>query len=149
MLLWLIISPGFYRGDVLASRWIKLGFISFQPSELAKYSLILFVCRNLFVYKDSIVSFKLFFLYIMLPTIITCSLIIQSNLSTVLLIFLLLFFLVFISGYPFKLFFKHLIVPVFLVFSLFLTILCIPTDRDVFYENLFFFLQLQEIFHGE
>ena len=126
MLLWLIINPTSYRGDVLASRWIKLGFISFQPSELAKYSLVLFICRNLYIYKASLSSFKFFFFYILFPLIITCSLIIQSNLSTVLLIIVILFFIVFISGYPLNLFFKHLILPSCFLFSIFFTILCLP-----------------------
>ena len=131
MLLWLIINPGSYRGDVLASRWIKLGFISFQPSELAKYSLILFVCRNLFIHKESLSSFISFALYIILPTIIICGLIIPSNLSTVILIVILLFFIVFISGYPLVLFFKHLILPLLIVCGLFFTILCIPPQSFI------------------
>ena len=98
MLLWVAIAPASYRGDVFAGRWIKLGFFSFQPSELAKYSLILFVCRNLFVYKNILNSFKNFSLYITLPMIVVCGLIIQSNLSTVLLIVGILFFIVFISS---------------------------------------------------
>tara|TARA_B100000902_G_scaffold386239_1_gene428622 strand:+ start:1133 stop:2293 length:1161 start_codon:yes stop_codon:yes gene_type:complete len=126
MLLWLIINPTYYRGDVLASRWIKLGFISFQPSELAKYSLILFTCRNLYIYKDSLKSFKFFSFYILFPVIITCSLIIQSNLSTVLLIIAILFFIVFISGYPIALFFRYLMLPACFLFSVFFTTLCLP-----------------------
>ena len=41
MLIWLMISPDSYRGDVMAGRWLKLGFFSFQPSEVAKLSTIL------------------------------------------------------------------------------------------------------------
>ncbi|MBF25663.1 MAG: hypothetical protein CMP49_04005 [Flavobacteriales bacterium] len=126
MLLWLIVNPTYYRGDILASRWIKLGFISFQPSELAKYSLILFICRNLYIYKHFLNSFKSFFIYILCPVIIICALIVQSNLSTVLLIISILFFIVFISGYPISLFFKHLILPSFILFSIFFTMLCLP-----------------------
>ena len=126
MLLWLIINPYSYRGDILAGRWIKLGFISFQPSELAKYSLLLFLCRNLFVLKEKINKFSIFFLYILLPTIIVCALIIQSNLSTVLLIISILFFIVFISGYPLKLFFKYLILPSLIIGGIFFSLLCLP-----------------------
>ena len=126
MLLWLIINPSSYRGDILASRWIKLGFISFQPSELAKYSLLLVLCRNLFIYKNKLNTFLHFFLYILLPTIIVCLLIIQSNLSTVILIISILFFIVFISGYSLVLFFKYLILPSIIMFSIFFTLLCLP-----------------------
>jgi len=131
LLLWLIINPSSYRGDILAGRWIKLGFISFQPSELAKYSLVLFICRNLFMYKESLFLFRSFFLYIILPSLIVCSLIIQSNLSTVILIVGVVFFIVFISGYPFLLFCKHLIFPSCIGFGVFLTILCLPPIQIV------------------
>lgn len=131
LLLWLIINPSFYRGDILASRWIQLGFISFQPSELAKYSLILFVCRNLFVYKEDLNSFKWFFSYIILPTIIVCLLIIPSNLSTVILIICIVFFIVFVSGYPFFLFFKYLLIPSFVAILLFFSLFVLPPINTI------------------
>ena len=126
LLLWLLLNPSSYRGDILAGRWIKLGLISFQPSELAKYSLVLYMCRNLYVHKESLLSFSSFFLYIILPVSIISLLIIQSNLSTVILILGLVFFIVFISGYPILLFFKHLLLPSLVVLGLFFTILCLP-----------------------
>ena len=126
LLLWIIFNPSSYRGDLLAGRWIKVGFLSFQPSELAKYSLVLFLCRNLVVYKESLMSFRLFFVYILLPTLIVSSLIIQSNLSTVLLIIIILFFIIFLSGYPIQLFFKHLLFPALIITSLFFSLLCLP-----------------------
>lgn len=126
MLMWLIINPSYYRGDLLASRWLRLGFISFQPSELAKYSLILFVCRNLVLYKTKLHEFKHFFIYIISPTIIVSSLIIQSNLSTVILIICIIFFIVFISGYPMKLYLKNLILPCSVLFFLFFALLILP-----------------------
>jgi len=126
LLIWVIVSPSSYRGDILAGRWITLGFISFQPSELAKYSLILFLCRNLVVVKDKLNTFFEFFAHIILPTIVVCSLIIQSNLSTVILIICILFFIVFISGYPLVSFFKHLFLPALIVISIFFSFLCLP-----------------------
>ena len=114
------------RGGILAARWIKLGFISFQPSELAKYSLILFLCRNLVLYKTSIGSFRSFFIYIILPSVIICLLIFPSNLSTVVLISCIILFLIFISGYSLALFFKYLIVPLLISLFLFCSLLCLP-----------------------
>ncbi|MAZ57959.1 MAG: hypothetical protein CMP56_00895 [Flavobacteriales bacterium] len=120
------ISNPLNRGGVLAARWIKLGFISFQPSELAKYSLILFLCRNLVLYKSSLGSFSNFFIYIILPSVIICGLIFPSNLSTVVLISCIILFLVFISGYSLSLFFKYLIVPLLISLFLFCSLLCLP-----------------------
>ncbi|MAQ47852.1 MAG: hypothetical protein CMD27_03130, partial [Flavobacteriales bacterium] len=87
MLFILIISPS-YTGSVFSTikgRWISFGMFSFQPSELAKYSLVLFLCRNLVLYKDLLNKFMYLFLYILLPTILICLLIVPFNLSTVIL----------------------------------------------------------------
>ena len=132
LLMYLIINP-YDRSGVLASRWIKLGFVSFQPSELAKYSLILFLCRNLVVYKDILDSFKNCFLYILLPSLIICLLILPSNLSTTLLIVCVVFCLVFLSGYPLKSFFKYLILPLCFLGMLFFSVLCLndSVTRDL------------------
>ena len=108
MLSFLIIFPEF-DGNFISSikgRWINFGIFTFQPSELAKYSLILFLCRNLFIHSDLIYKFYYLLLYILLPTALTCFLIIPFNLSTVILILLIVIFLIFISGYPINLFFK-------------------------------------------
>ncbi len=131
MLIWLVISPDSYRGDVMAGRWLKLGFLSFQPSELAKYSLILFLCRNLFVYKEKLNSFLPFFLHVLLPAILISLLIIQSNLSTVILIIAILFFIIFISGYPLNLFAKYLVFPSTIFIAFFFLFLCLPPIKIV------------------
>ena len=115
----------------MASRWIRLSFFSFQPSELAKYSLILFLSRNLFLYKDIIHSFQATFFHIIFPTIIICFLILPSNLSTVILIVSIVYFLVFISGFPLKLFFKYLLLPLIIIFIAFFSFLCLPSINVV------------------
>ncbi|MCX6127878.1 MAG: putative lipid II flippase FtsW [Proteobacteria bacterium] len=43
----LTLIPGFQLKVNGASRWVRLGFFSFQPSELGKLALILFLARNL------------------------------------------------------------------------------------------------------
>ena len=85
MLLILIILPS-YKGAIISTikgRWISFGMFSFQPSELAKYSLVIFLCRNLVLYKEQLIYFKSLALYILLPTALICFLIMPFNLSTV------------------------------------------------------------------
>ena len=125
MLLWLIVNPS-YRDNVIASRWIGFGPFSFQPSELAKYSLILFICRNMFVHKDILRSFKSFFSLIILPTLIISALILPSNLSTVILLLVIIFFIVFFSGFPIMLIFKYLILPSVFALGIFFLLLSLP-----------------------
>ena len=45
-----------------AQRWLKIGFIRFQPSEIAKLLLILFFASFIMKYKEKISSFHLFLL---------------------------------------------------------------------------------------
>ena len=61
-----------------------------------------------------------------MPTVVTCLLILPSNLSTVILIISVLFFIVFISGFPIYYFSQYLVLPFVLFISLFFLILCLP-----------------------
>tara|TARA_Y100000766_G_C18768120_1_gene536994 strand:+ start:82 stop:855 length:774 start_codon:yes stop_codon:yes gene_type:complete len=74
------------------------------------------------------------FLYILLPTILICLLIVPFNLSTVILIYLIVVFLIFISGYPLILFFKYVAMPSLIMGSLFFSLLIIPSNA--FLDNL-------------
>ena len=125
LLLYLLIFPSLYPG-ANASRWIRVGFFSFQPSELAKYSLILFLSRNLFLYKNTMTSFISVFKYILLPSFFIIFLIIPSNLSTAILIILIVLFLLFFSGFSIKLYFKYLLLPLIISLIFFITILSLP-----------------------
>ena len=57
VLLILIFIPGVARKVLGASRWIDLGIISFQPSELIKFSMVLFLARWLTEKKELVKSF--------------------------------------------------------------------------------------------
>ena len=127
LLFFLILSPS-YDGSIISNfkgRWIRMGTFSFQPSELAKYSLILFLCRNLVMYKQEILRFSHLFLYILFPTILIFLLVFPFNLSTALLIFFIAVFLIFISGYPIKLFFKYILTPTLILFGFFFSLLIV------------------------
>lgn len=87
-----------------ASRWFKLPFIglSFQPSSLA--IVILMVYISFYLSKNSVkeIKFKDSILPLWIPSIIIVLLILPSNLSTALMIFVMMITLIFIGGYPIK-----------------------------------------------
>ena len=71
-----------------ASRWLSIAGVQFQPSDIAKLSVLLFMARQLSKYRHEIKYFKFLFLYVLAPLIVICSLILPNNFSTSALIFL-------------------------------------------------------------
>lgn len=80
-----------------ASRWISVGGISFQPSELAKIVLVIHVARELTRKQDIITSWSEAFMPIILPVLIVCGLIAPANLSTSMVLFVTCIALMFIG----------------------------------------------------
>lgn len=91
-----------------ASRWLEvpgLG-ITFQSSDVAKITLIIFIARGLAFYKNKLNEFKDVIYKIGLPTAIICFLILISNFSTAFLLAITIFYMLFISNVPFKILLK-------------------------------------------
>jgi cell division protein FtsW len=65
-----------------AARWTTLPgtSIAFQPSDLAKLALIMFVARMLAKKQDNIKDLKSAFITILLPILVICGLIMNENL---------------------------------------------------------------------
>lgn len=80
-----------------AQRWIGIFGFSFQPSEMAKIALIIYIARELTRKQDYISSFKDAFLPIIVPVLIICGLIAPANLSTALVLFVTCILLMFIG----------------------------------------------------
>jgi len=82
-----------------ASRWIKLGPITFQPSELFRYALIFFLAYSLSRRREKIRELKFILLPYFLILIIALVLIIkQPHLGAVLLTSTVFFAMLFVSG---------------------------------------------------
>ena len=82
-----------------ADRWLTLPIINktFQPSEVAKLVLIIYVARVLGRKQDQIKDFKGAFLPIIVPVIIICGLIMPADFSTAAILFATCVILMFIG----------------------------------------------------
>lgn len=85
-------------GDRAAARWL----LGFQPSDLAKISLLVYLARVLSLNKEELKSFKVFLIKIVTPIAIICALILPADLSTSVMLFMDCFVLVFISTVSLK-----------------------------------------------
>lgn len=81
-----------------AKRVLPLPFnLSFQTSDLAKLTLIMYLARLLTKKQETIKDFKSAFIPIMLPILIVCGLILPANFSTAALLFVTCLVLMFIG----------------------------------------------------
>jgi cell division protein FtsW len=81
-----------------ASRWINIFGQSFQPSDLAKFTLVAYLAKDLAKMQDYIRDFYKAFLPTITWVLLICGLIAPSNLSTALLIFACCTLLMYIAG---------------------------------------------------
>ena len=101
--LYLIIIPGspFAANINDATRWFKIGAFSFQPSELAKLSLIIVVADQLARIRTESDKEKYFYRTLIIAAVVMLP-IMASNLSTAVLIGLIIFCLWILARIPWK-----------------------------------------------
>ena len=105
-----------FQGNVIdganANRWLNIPIldISFQPSTLASIFLLIYLSNFLSKEKNKNLSLTKTFLLMWLPIVLVVGLILPSNFSTALLIFIMSTMIIFIAGYKLK----HLTVLFFL-----------------------------------
>jgi cell division protein FtsW len=90
------------RAGDSVGRTLNLGFISFQPAELAKIALIMFASRILSRSQKSDEDLFKAFKSIIIYTVIVCGLIFFSNFSTAALLFGVILTMMFIARVPLK-----------------------------------------------
>jgi len=71
-----------------ASRWLSIAGQQFQPSDIAKLSVILFMARQLSKYRDHINELKDVIWHAVFPLVVVCLLILPNNFSTAAMVFL-------------------------------------------------------------
>ncbi len=98
-LLILVLIPGIGKEANGARRWFQIGALSFQPSEMAKVILIIYVADFLARKQNKIRSFKEGFLPLILVLGVVCLLILkQPDLGNCVLLGVLVFILMFVAG---------------------------------------------------
>ncbi len=101
LLLLLVLIPGVGTRVLGAQRWFKLGPVSFQPAEIAKFAMILFVARQLEKKKDSIRRFVpgvLSSFIVPLPVMVL--LLLQPDFGSTVMITVVIFLMLFLGGVP-------------------------------------------------
>lgn len=117
-----------------AARWIDLGFFQLQPSELSKIFLILFTAKILSSYKDKINNLKFLALLAVILGIPLLLIVSQPDLSTTILIFLVLFSLIYTTGLSYKIIGTALLIIVPIVTAFFIYI-SNPDNKLFFLED--------------
>lgn len=111
ILLALIFTP-LSKGVNGATRWIIIAGVQFQPSEASKILLILFFAQFIMKYKDKVK--KLYFVFIcfglMAPPLIM--IVLQPDLSTTIMLTLILSVILFVAGIDWKLVATVLVVTI-------------------------------------
>lgn len=100
ILLSLLLIPNLGKESYGATRWIDLGFISLQPSEIAKFGLMIFLSG--YMYENPPLSFKKMIIPIISGVIICLLIILEPNMSITICVGMSLILLIFIAGAPKK-----------------------------------------------
>lgn len=85
-----------------ASRWYGIGGVSFQPSEVAKWSLVVYIALILSNMQTEKGASKQAFGFILWPAALFCALIFPENFSTAAMTFLITIIMMFIGRIPWK-----------------------------------------------
>ncbi len=83
-----------------ANRWLVIPIINqtFQTSDLAKLSLIMYIARTITLKQQDLHNFRNTFIPLLVPITLTCGLILPANFSTAAMLFFACFLLMFVGG---------------------------------------------------
>lgn len=114
-----------------AKRVLQLPFnLTFQTSDLAKITLIMYLARMLSKKQDNIKDFKSAFVPLMVPVLIVTGLIFLENFSTAALLFITSMVLIFIGRVKLNYIFKMIGIGVVLLIISITILSFLPTDKQ-------------------
>ncbi len=99
MLIWVLVKGAVTNG---AARWIDLGFITIQPSELAKVGVIIGTALILSRLQTEDGAKENAMKWVLWMTGIVCALIVSENLSTAVLLFGVVFLMMYVGRIPLR-----------------------------------------------
>ncbi len=100
ILLVFVLFKGHSEND--AARWLVIGGIQFQPSELAKLSVIIVAADLISRIRDNSKEEWIYFRNTILMLIVICGLILLENFSTAAILFIVVFIMMYIGRISFK-----------------------------------------------
>ncbi|MBW1855365.1 MAG: putative lipid II flippase FtsW [Deltaproteobacteria bacterium] len=99
LLLTLVLIPGIGTTIGGSTRWFRIGPLSFQPSELAKLALVIFLAYSLSKKEKTIKSFSIGFLPHLIVTLVMSGLVLlQPDFGAAMILLFLFFILMFAAG---------------------------------------------------
>ena len=99
LLLWCVFIPGLSYSAKGATRWVSIGPISFQPSDIMKFSIVLIFALYISCYIEKTHKFKYGILIPASLLVVVCaSVIVQKHVSATVIIFLIGAVMILISG---------------------------------------------------
>ena len=98
LLLILVFVPGFGVKSYGASRWVNFFGVSIQPSEIAKFALVLFLASYLSEKHDKIKSFKALIHPLCIAGLLCGLVIIEPSMSVTMCLALVTFFMLIVGG---------------------------------------------------
>ena len=71
-----------------ASRWLQIAGLQFQPSDVAKLAILIYMARQISKNREYLHNFKDLMWYVLGPLLLICALILPNNFSTAALVFI-------------------------------------------------------------
>ena len=104
-----------------ASRWLSIAGLQFQPSDIAKLAVLLYLARQLSKQRDFLHRWPDLIWHVVFPLILICALVLPNNFSTSALIFLNGIVLMFVAQIRLKFIFSIIISAFILAMSIYFT----------------------------
>jgi len=102
ILLLLVFVPGLGKSNYGAQRWIGIGSLTMQPSEIAKFALVLFCSATFCDIKAETIKFKHSILPICVGVLFCTLVILEPNMSITMCIGIVLIIMLFLGGMNWK-----------------------------------------------